>query len=384
MKSIELFSGAGGLAHGLSNSGFDHAKFVEFNRDACASLRANFGDQLVHEGDVRDFDLSRLSDIDLVAGGPPCQPFSMGGKHQAHDDGRDMFPPAINVVRQLKPRAFVFENVKGLLRESFSAYFDYILERLRYPDLTRRETEDWQEHLKRLKSDGPGAGGLSYRVFYRLLNAADYGVPQIRERVFIVGIRNDLSVNWDFPPATHSRRLLAIDQGVDGSYWDRHKIPFAERQIARLTRAASIEGDLFKATKQAWLTVRDAIGHLPAPETSHNLADHLYRDGARTYPGHTGSYIDSPAKTLKAGVHGVPGGENMIRYHDGSVRYFTVREAKLLQTFPEDFVISGAWSEGMRQVGNAVPVKLAEAIGAALYAAVGDYSRPLKGRVRVA
>ena len=87
--------------------------------------------------------------------------------------------------------------------------------------------------------------------------------------------------------------------------------------------------------------------------------DHKYQPGAKAYPGHTGSPIDEPSKALKAGVHGVPGGENMIRYPDGRVRYFTVREAARIQTFPDNYALHGAWSEAMRQLGNAVPVDLA-------------------------
>jgi DNA (cytosine-5)-methyltransferase 1 len=98
----------------------------------------------------------------------------------------------------------------------------------------------------------------------------------------------------------------------------------------------------------------------------------VFRDGARAYPGHTGSYIDLPAKTLKAGGHGVPGGENMIRYEDGSVRYFTVHEGKLLQTFDPHFHVTGAWGEGMRQIGNAVPTRLAQQIGEQLFRLIED------------
>jgi DNA (cytosine-5)-methyltransferase 1 len=110
--------------------------------------------------------------------------------------------------------------------------------------------------------------------------------------------------------------------------------------------------------------VRDAIGDLPDPRRfqDSNIPNHVLNPGARSYVGHTGSPLDEPAKTLKAGVHGVPGGENMLARPDGSVRYFTVREAARLQTFPDDFVFRGSWSENMRQLGNAVPVTLAETI----------------------
>ena len=113
MKSLELFSGAGGLAKGLEMAGFDHLAFVEFNCDACQTLRTNFDPSKVFEGDVRDYDFSKLDPIDMVAGGPPCQPFSLGGKHKASDDLRDMFPYAIAAINVLRPKAFIFENVKA-------------------------------------------------------------------------------------------------------------------------------------------------------------------------------------------------------------------------------------------------------------------------------
>ena len=151
MKSLEIFSGAGGLAKGLECSGFAHAAFVEFNKHACSSLRVNFEAEKVFEGDISNYDFHQLSGIDVVAGGPPCQPFSLGGKHGANNDTRDMFPYAINAIETLTPKAFVFENVKGLLRESFSEYFRYIILRLTYSDAHAGLKSTWQEHFKSLQ-----------------------------------------------------------------------------------------------------------------------------------------------------------------------------------------------------------------------------------------
>ena len=106
MKTLEIFSGAGGLAKGLELSGFEHAAFVEFNRHACDSLSENFGAARVFFGDIKDFNLDNLEPIDIVAGGPPCQPFSLGGKHRANLDSRDMFPYAIHAIERLAPKAF--------------------------------------------------------------------------------------------------------------------------------------------------------------------------------------------------------------------------------------------------------------------------------------
>jgi DNA (cytosine-5)-methyltransferase 1 len=115
-----------------------------------------------------------------------------------------------------------------------------------------------------------------------------------------------------------------------------------------------------------WKTVRDAIADLPKPVPKRTADEpgltHFSIAGARSYVGHTGSPLDEPAKTLKAGVHGVPGGENMLALPDGSVRYFTIRESARLQTFPDSFVFPNSWTESMRQIGNAVPVLLAESI----------------------
>lgn len=370
MRALEIFSGAGGLAKGLADAGFAHAALVEWNKHACTTLRENFEHIPVHGIDIKNFDFSTLGAVDVVAGGPPCQPFSLGGKHQAHDDSRDMFPHAIRAIEQLSPKAFIFENVKGLLRSSFADYFEYILLRLSYPGLHGGHMDDWRAHLQLLKRVDPMThAGTRYNVQFKLLNAADFGVPQTRERVFIVGIRNDVNAQWTFPRATHSEDRLLWDMHVSGDYWIKHGLnrhaELAQTHDASRLHAAALTAryGLFEPATLPWQTVRDALENIPPPSTTHGIADHIFRDGARAYPGHTGSELDWPAKTIKAGGHGVPGGENMIRYPDGSLRYFTVFEAKQIQTFPADFKVTGAWGEAMRQIGNAVPVKLATVLG---------------------
>lgn len=376
MRAIELFAGAGGLGIGVSQAGFKPVAVVEWDRWCCDTIRENRARKASFvgswpapiEGDVRDIDFkSHEGKIDLVTGGPPCQPFSLGGKHGAYNDARDMWSEAVRVVRETKPRAFIFENVKGLTRQSFATYLAYIEHQLTYPGIVRRPEESWDEHLARLErhhTGGKSSRGLCYRVVYRVLNAADYGVPQRRERVVFVGFRRDLNIEWAFPAVTHGLDALLWDQ-LRGDYWDRHRLPKRERVIpARQSgRAASLHQP---PTMLPWRTVRDAIGDLPDPEhfpaAALKIANHRFQPGARSYLGHTGSPLDEPAKTLKAGVHGVPGGENMLSRLDGSVRYFTVRESARLQTFPDDFVFNGAWSEAMRQLGNAVPLQLAAAV----------------------
>lgn len=372
MNSLELFSGAGGLAKGLELAGFSHLALVEKNRDACTTLRKNFDSSKVFEGDVRDYDFSQLGRVEVVAGGPPCQPFSLGGKHRAADDQRDMFPYAIKAISILRPKAFIFENVKGLLRSAFSEYFQYIILRLEYPDCEYHGYLDWRDHLETLRrlsksQDTPP----EYCVRQKLINTADYGIPQTRERVILVGTRSDVAEEWHFPQGDHSLDRLLWDQYVTGEYWEKHGIkppPHQSHSPSFLRRLEAVRQrfGLIPPPGQPWRTLRDALSHLPDPESIHGINDHGFRGGARSYAGHTGSLFDLPSKTLKAGGHGVPGGENMIRFNDGSVRYLTVHEAKLIQGFPADFVISGAWGEAMRQIGNAVPVQIATQIGTRL------------------
>lgn len=377
MKSIELFAGAGGLGLGVSRAGFTPIDIVEWDKWCCDTLRENRSRgtdamrlwPLPREEDVRHLSFLEFEGkLDLVAGGPPCQPFSLGGCHRGQLDNRDMWPQAVRVIRETKPKAFIFENVKGLTRTIFQSYFSYIFLQLSYPEIAQRTDEHWIDHRRRLEQHHTSGSrsGLVYQVLPpKVLNAADYGVPQKRERVFFVGFRSDLGVQWSFPHPSHSREALLWSQFRGGDYWDRHKVAKKDRSTDSRSRIAASKINVWPQ-ELPWRTTRDALHDLPDPELNSastcQISDHRFQPGARIYPGHTGSPIDEPAKTLKAGVHGVPGGENMLRRADGSVRYFSVREGARLQTFPDDYVFHGAWSEIMRQLGNAVPVALAQVI----------------------
>lgn len=289
-----------------------------------------------------------------------------------------MFPATTEVIRQLKPRAFIVENVRGLTRTAFANYFQYVLLRLEHPELVSADGETWVDHLQRLQGEhtSVSSGELTYNVVPTLVNAADYGVPQQRWRVFMVGFRSDVDADWSFPEPTHSYDSLLYSQWVSGEYWDRHKISKRSRGStpARAQGRVAQLRELGKPKERPWRTVRDAIGSLPEPKRSGSPKhlNHVLQPGARSYPGHTGSPIDLPAKALKAGVHGVPGGENMLLRTDGTVRYFTVREAARLQTFPDRYELHGAWSEAMRQLGNAVPVLLAQKVAASVADRLAD------------
>lgn len=345
LTAVELFAGAGGLLLGTSLAGFRHLVAAEWEYNCCNTLRLNQGKgyplvdsgMRVIEGDVRDVDWSFLSDdVDLLAGGPPCQPFSLGGLARAEADKRDMFPAYTAVLAKLKPRAFICENVKGLTRESFHQYYEYILLRLQHPSLAKLDGETWEQHATRLSRNHTSADTevVRYEVIPTVVDAADYGVPQHRHRVIIVGFRSDVEASWAFPQPTHG------------------------------------------AGRLPWVTLGEVIKDVP------ELNNEARGGEARAYPGHTGSELDKPGKTIKAGVHGVPGGENMIRFDDGSLRYLTVREAARVQTFPDGYEFTGAWSEGMRQIGNAVPVELARVVAASVACALReDTSRKQMNRM---
>jgi DNA (cytosine-5)-methyltransferase 1 len=299
--------------------------------------------------------------LDLLAGGVPCQPFSFGGRARGQRDHRNAFPEFIAAISQSRPRAVLVENVKGFASETFLNYFDYVLLQIEMPSLVRKSGETWRTHLARLKlarKTYVRAGELAYRVAASVLQAADYGVPQQRERLFIVGFRSDLDRTWTAPAPTHGVGAL-LRSLASGAYAERHEI----RALAteRLKSEAPTDD---AAGLKPWRTPRDAFVGLEEPSTRDDgQLRHFVRPGARAYSGHWGSPIDFPAKTIKAGVHGVPGGENMARFSNGRVRYFTLREAARLQTFPDRFRIAGSWTAAYRQLGNAVPVLLSSVVG---------------------
>jgi DNA (cytosine-5)-methyltransferase 1 len=423
--SVELFAGGGGLARAVHNVGFRPLLFNEFAKRACETLVANGAvrveegekpwipkpDEAVPlvEGDVRELDMTYLNgeNVDLLAGGPPCQPFSLGGIAKGDEDDRNMFPQMFKAVRQIQPKAVICENVYGLLRPSFKPYFDYIQRELKLP-FVRREGATWREHnqtLIDLEHDPFVPAEERYEVVKVPVNAADYGVPQIRKRVILVAFRSDLGVDvaaFDKfvknPPFSETALVRSI---MLGRYWQQHpEVPdhVREHVWARLPKELPPDDG-----REPWRTLRDAIkgfrdgeGHLPEipldmldRKTEHggDITYHVGWPDARIYDGHTPNELDRPAKTVKAGVHGVPGGESVMlldqRVRDESARsgwrylhrYMTVRETARVMTFPDTWKLEGPRGEKMRQLGNAVPVLLGEffarAVGDALDTAEG-------------
>ncbi|MEA3212359.1 MAG: (cytosine-5)-methyltransferase 1 [Chthoniobacter sp.] len=372
LVDIEICSGAGGLAVGLKNAGFSPGVFFELDSHSCATLRENIKSTnptllgSVLEGKVENADWRPFKDrVRLLAAGTPCQPFSLAGKHLADKDGRNLFPELMRAFRALRPMGVFLENVRGLARASFRPYFEYILRQLECPSVRPRHQELWQSHDKRIRQRQLSVGyEPEYRVTYRLVDAADYGVPQNRQRVIIVATRRDFPA-YELPKRTHSREAL-LHALESGDYWKKHGIKSPNGSKATVA-GNGVNGEVNGALP--WVTVRDALRDLPPPADSEEGAamNHWKIPGARSYAGHNGSEMDWPSKTIKAGVHGVPGGENTIVEDDNAFRYFTLRETARLQTFPDAHVFTGARIRVTRQIGNAVPCHLATVLARPLY-----------------
>ena len=199
LTSVEICAGAGGQALGLSMAGFQHLALVEYEKEYCEVLKANRPDWNVICADVRDFDGTPYKGADLFAGGVPCPPFSVAGKQLGKDDERDLFPEAIRLIREIEPKAVMLENVRGFLSAQFEEYRESILNEIRR---------------------------MGYSVHIELLNASDYGVPQLRPRVVIVGIRNDIADTFSYPAANFQGTPTvgeALKDMMAKNGWDRVK-----------------------------------------------------------------------------------------------------------------------------------------------------------------
>jgi len=305
-----MCAGAGGQALGLEHAGFEHNALVEIEREFCATLRLNRPSWNVLEQDLNAFDGRPYRGVDLLAGGLPCPPFSVAGKQLGSLDERNLFPAALRLVDEIRPRAVMIENVRGFLDAVF---------------------EDYRQHLKKqLKK-------LGYVADWRLLNASEFGVPQLRPRVVIVAVRSDLSDAFEWPtcqtqnPPTVGETLfdLMTANGWKGAKeWRERANEIAPTVVGGSKKHGGPDLGPTRA-KRAWATLGvDGMGIANAPPDA--------------------DFVGMPK--------------------------LTVRMVARLQGFPDSWQFSGKKTASYRQVGNAFPPPVAAAVATQLRAALNHSS----------
>lgn len=300
MTIISLFSGAGGLDLGMVEAGHDVVWANDFDKWACETYRHNIGDHIVC-ADIKDIRTDDIPEADVVIGGFPCQGFSMANmRRSAGDERNQLYRFFYNTIKAKQPKFFIAENVKGIL------------------------SLDGGKAIKRIVADFEEAG---FQTQVNLVNMADYGVPQTRQRVIILGQHKDLGDQQllTLPPRTHSNK----GEGL-----------------------------------QPWVTIKEALAHFPEPDTPNDYKNHIgsdYKISERNFTGHRRTDPAKPSPTILARGNG-GGGVVAIPHYNGQ-RRLTIRESAAIQTFPDDFEFFGSKGACYRQIGNAVPVRFAKALG---------------------
>lgn len=301
---VSLFTGAGGLDLGFERAGCDVLVAVDNDPEACKTLRHNRADWPVFEGDIRDFDPSPYEGADLVIGGPPCQGFSTAGKQDPMDPRNFLWREYLRVVKAVKPRGVLLENVAAMANAKNEDHLHGIAEALR---------------------------GLGYKVEVKILNAADYGVPQVRRRIFLMGLKGEATPSYPEPTVQKHRSVREAIADLAGKTDEKlNHVPnkHAPHVVERWSKLA--HGEVDPNYRRA---------RLPA---------------------------DKPSHTIRAGGGYGPKGDHLAGFHPPIhyelPRQLTVREAARLQSFPDEWIFKGSKTAQGRQVGNAVPPLLAEAV----------------------
>ncbi|MDR1569172.1 MAG: DNA cytosine methyltransferase [Oscillospiraceae bacterium] len=306
MRSIEICAGAGGQALGLEQAGFQHAALVEIDADACATLRKNRPHWNVINGDIKAFSSRLYANIDLLAGGVPCPPFSVAGKQLGHEDERDLFPEALRLVRECNPNAVMLENVRGLFDPKFAFY--------------RKKIQTQLEEM-------------GYSCDWRIVNAQYFGVPQLRCRTLLIALKKEYAPNFTWPLGT-----VAPPPTVGQLLYDEMSSLGWKGADAWAIQANGIAPTLVGGSKKHG-------GADLGPTRSRIAWKRLGVDGK--------GIADSPPKRDYIGMPKL-----------------TLKMAALLQGFPPDWEITGKKTAAYRQIGNAFPPPIARAVSQAIYNAL--------------
>lgn len=302
MKIVSLFSGAGGLDYGFMQAGHDIIWANDIDKDACATYRKNIGNHIIC-ADIKDIDIDTIPSCDIVIGGFPCQGFSMANMRRSIEDERNqLYKFFYSVIKEKQPSFFVAENVKGILS-------------LGHGSVIRQIENDFQE--------------AGYITSVNLINMADYGVPQTRQRVIILGQRNDISNDM----------LITVPQKTNSRMPEIDNLP-------------------------PWVSIESAIKRFPDPDMPNEYLNHVYSSYKveyRDFTGHRKTDPLKPSPTILARGNG-KGGVCAIPHYNGK-RRLTIRESAAVQTFPDSFEFIGTMNSCYRQIGNAVPVHFAYLLG---------------------
>ncbi len=320
MRVISLFSGAGGMDLGFVQAGYSVAWANDIWRDAVETYRLNFGPHTITCANIAEIDVNEIPAAEVLIGGFPCQGFSVANRNRHASDTRNsLYLQFLRVLRAKEPLFFVAENVKGIKSLSGGRVFRMII------------------------SDFESAG---YVLQHSVINAADFGVPQKRERVFFFGYRNDIQDRLVFPPSpTHAPRDIADTLGL-----------------------------------KPWVGVGDALAIIPDPDEPNGLENHDYTKYKLRFNGYLGHRIvraEEPAPTITA--RGDDKGGVVIHHHPNNRRRLSARETAYVQSFPLDYKFFGTKTSVYRQVANAVPPTVARAIAEWLRDTVRNVALPLEG-----
>ena len=300
MNCIEICAGAGGQALGLEKAGFEHIALVEYENEYCKTLKQNRPNWNVICADVKDFSGLKYTDsIDLLAGGVPCPPFSVAGKQLGKSDERDLFPEALRLINEIHPKAVMLENVKGFLDSKFDEYRTSILHNIE---------------------------SLGYKVQIKLLNASDYGVPQLRPRIVIVGIRNDIQCDFHYP-LPHTEKTATVGE---------------------------VLSDLIKENgwknADSWIKNANAI----APTIV---------GGSKKHGGPDLGPVRARKAWAELGVDGLGIANEAPSQDFEGMPKLTPRMIARFQGFPDDWSFGTKKTAACRMIGNAFPPPVAKAVG---------------------